>query len=66
MDIKLPAYLKIVVVLLGVFLIVVIMREAKLVLVPLLIAGLFAILVSPLTSWMEKKGCLQDLQLWPA
>jgi predicted PurR-regulated permease PerM len=56
MDIKLPAYLKIVVVLLGVFLIVVIMREAKLVLVPLLIAGLFAILVSPLTSWMEKKG----------
>ena len=56
MDIKLPAYLKLVIILAGIVLIVVIMREAKMVLVPLLISGLLAILISPFTSWQEKKG----------
>jgi len=56
MQIKLPVYLKFVVILLGIVLIVMIMREAKSVLVPLMISGFFAILASPFTSWMEKKG----------
>lgn len=55
MDLKFPAYFKIVIVLLGIILIVVIMREAKIVLVPLLISGFLAVLVSPLTSWLENK-----------
>ncbi len=45
-----------VVILAGVVLIVIIMRSAKIVLVPLLISGLLAILISPFTSWQEKKG----------
>ena len=56
MDLKFPAYFKFVVILLGVVLIVTIMREAKVILVPLLISGLFAILISPFTSWLERKG----------
>ena len=56
MDLKLPAYLKLVIILAGIVLIVIIMREAKLVLVPLLISGLLAILISPFTSWQERKG----------
>jgi predicted PurR-regulated permease PerM len=56
MQVKFPAYFKLVVILLGLVLIVTIMREAKLVLVPLMISGLLAILVSPFTSWMENKG----------
>jgi predicted PurR-regulated permease PerM len=55
MDLRLPAYFRIVIVLLGVVLIVIIMRQAKIVLVPLLIAGLFSILISPLTVWLENK-----------
>lgn len=56
MTLKIPAYLKLVIILLSTVLIVVIMREAKIVLVPLLISGFFAILVSPFTSWQERKG----------
>lgn len=56
MQIKQPVYFRLVIILLGIVLIVTIMREAKSILVPLLISGLFAILVSPFTSWQEKKG----------
>ena len=56
MNIKLPVYLKLVVILIGIVLVVVVMREAKLVLVPLLISGFLAILISPFTAWQERKG----------
>lgn len=56
MQIKFPAYFKFIVILLGIVLVFSIMREAKSILVPLMISGLFSILVSPFTSWMEKKG----------
>jgi predicted PurR-regulated permease PerM len=54
MLIKLPYYVKFVIVLLGMVLIVFIMREAKSILVPLLISGLLAILISPFTSMLIK------------
>ncbi len=54
MQVRFAFYVKFVIILLGLILIVVIMREAKSILVPLLISGLLAILVSPLTSWLEK------------
>ena len=53
MTTKLPAYLKIVVILLGIILAVIVMIEAKSVLVPLLISGLLAVLISPLSAWLE-------------
>jgi predicted PurR-regulated permease PerM len=53
-KIRLPYYLKLVILLLGVILVVVIMRQAKGLLVPLLISGLLAILISPFTAWLEK------------
>jgi predicted PurR-regulated permease PerM len=56
MKIKLPVYFKIVVILLGIVLIVLIMREAKMVLVPIMISGFFAILISPFCVWQERKG----------
>ncbi len=56
MQVKFPAYFKLVVILAGMVLIVIIMRSAKIVLVPLLISGLLAILISPFTSWQERKG----------
>lgn len=56
MNLKLPAYLKMVVILLGLVLIVLVMREAKSLLFPIFISGLLAILISPFTSWQERKG----------
>ncbi len=56
MEIKLPFYARLVIILLGIVLTVFIMIEAKPVLVPLLIAGFLAVLISPLTSWMEEFG----------
>jgi predicted PurR-regulated permease PerM len=64
MQLKFPAYFRIVIILLGIVLIVVIMRQAKLVIVPLMIAGFFAILISPLTSWLEKKGIPSGLAVF--
>lgn len=55
MEIKLPVYAKLVIVLLGIVLTVFIMIEAKSVLVPLLISGVLAVLISPLASWFERK-----------
>ncbi|MDG5799072.1 AI-2E family transporter [Marinilabiliaceae bacterium ANBcel2] len=54
-TVKLPTYIKLVSILLGIILIFVLMREAKVILVPLLISGFLAILISPLTSWLENK-----------
>ncbi len=54
-TVKLPAYLRLVLILLGVFITLIIMMEAKAVLVPLLVSGLLAVLVSPFTSWLERK-----------
>ncbi len=54
MDIKLPPLLKLVVALLGIVLTVFVMMHAKSVLVPLLISGFLAILVSPLAGWLER------------
>lgn len=54
MQIKLPFYLRLTILLLLIILIVFIMREAKSILVPLLVSGLLAILISPFTTWMEK------------
>ena len=56
MEVKLPLYAKMTLILLGIVLTVFIMIEAKSVLVPLLLSGLLAVLVSPLSSWFEKKG----------
>jgi predicted PurR-regulated permease PerM len=56
MKIKLPAYFKLVMILLGIVLIVVIMREAKVILAPIMISGFLAILISPITAWQENKG----------
>jgi predicted PurR-regulated permease PerM len=56
MKIQLPVYLKLVVILLGIVLVFLIMREAKMVLVPIMISGFFAILASPFTAWQENKG----------
>ncbi len=53
---ELPVYIRLVIALAGIVLVVIVMREAKSVLVPLLISGFLAILVSPFTSWLEKKG----------
>jgi predicted PurR-regulated permease PerM len=50
MKLKLEFYVKFVMILLGLVLVVFIMREAKSILVPLLISGLLAVLISPLTS----------------
>jgi predicted PurR-regulated permease PerM len=50
MKYKPEFYIKLVIILLGLVLVVVIMREAKAILVPLLISGLLAVLISPLTN----------------
>jgi predicted PurR-regulated permease PerM len=52
---QLPFYIRMVIILLGIVLVVVIMKSAKTVLVPLLIAGFLAVLISPFTSWLERK-----------
>jgi predicted PurR-regulated permease PerM len=54
MRVKYPFYVKLVLLLLGIVLVVVIMRQAKSILVPLLISGLLAILISPLTTFLLK------------
>jgi predicted PurR-regulated permease PerM len=54
MQLKLPFYLKFVIILLGLVLIVMIMREAKTILVPLLVSGLLAVLISPFTALLER------------
>lgn len=54
-KIDLPYYLRITTILLSLVLIVVIMQAAKSVLAPILIAGFLAVLISPFTSWLERK-----------
>lgn len=54
-KIELPYYLRITVILLALVLTVLIMRTAKSVLVPILVAGFLAILISPFTAWLERK-----------
>jgi predicted PurR-regulated permease PerM len=54
MEYKIPTYLRLVIILLGIILTVFVMITAKSILVPLLISGLFAVLISPLASWLEK------------
>lgn len=56
MNNKFPLYLKLPMVLLTIVLIVFIMITAKGVLVPVMISGMLAVLISPLSSWMEKAG----------
>ena len=56
MDLKIPGYIKLVLGLISIVLVVTIMMEAKTILVPVLIALLLAILISPLTSWLDKVG----------
>ncbi len=51
-----PLYFKVPMVLLTISLTVGIMVYAKGILVPLMISGLLAVLISPFTSWMESKG----------
>jgi predicted PurR-regulated permease PerM len=55
MQTKLPSYLKLVVILLGIVLAVFVMIVAKSLLVPILISGLLAVLISPFASWLESK-----------
>lgn len=54
-KIQLPVYLRLTTILLGIVLIIFVMQQAKSILVPILVSGLLAILISPLTSWLEKK-----------
>ncbi len=56
MEQKMPLYVKFPMVLLTIILTVTIMIYAKGVLVPLLISGLLAVLISPLSSWLENRG----------
>lgn len=51
----LPLYLKLVVILAGLILTTIVMQEAKSILFPILLSGFLAILVSPITSWLEGK-----------
>lgn len=55
-EYKFPLFVKLPMVLLTIVLTVFIMITAKSVLVPVLISGMLAVLISPLASWMEKKG----------
>ncbi|MFW5707016.1 MAG: AI-2E family transporter [Bacteroidota bacterium] len=54
MLVRFAFYVRLVIVLFGLVLVVFIMREAKSILVPLLVSGLLAILISPFTSLLEK------------
>ncbi|MFO7874466.1 MAG: AI-2E family transporter [Bacteroidales bacterium] len=53
---KFPLYIKLPMVLLTILLTAVIMVEAKSILVPLLIAGLLAVLITPMATWIERQG----------
>lgn len=55
MEKKLPTYAKLTIILFGIVLTVFVMIQAKSVLVPLLISGLLAVLISPLASWFERR-----------
>lgn len=56
MDLRVPGYIKFLMALISVVLVVTIMIEAKMILVPLLVAVLLATLISPLTNWLDKIG----------
>ncbi len=56
MEVRLPLYAKMVFILSGVILTGFLMITAKSILVPLLISGLLAVLISPLAGWLEKNG----------
>ena len=56
MENKFPLFVKIPMVLLTIVLTVFVMIQAKSVLVPVMISGMLAVLISPLASWMEKIG----------
>lgn len=56
MDNKFPLFVKVPMVLLTIVLVVFMMIQAKGVLVPIMISGMLAVLISPLASWMEKIG----------
>ncbi|MBC3539777.1 AI-2E family transporter [Rufibacter sediminis] len=55
MDIKLPAYFKYTVILLGLFLLLHFLQTFSPVLIPLCFAGLFALLLLPMTRGLEKR-----------
>jgi predicted PurR-regulated permease PerM len=54
MEKKLPAYIRLVLALLGIVLVVFVMITAKSILVPLLISGMLAVMISPMATWLEK------------
>lgn len=60
-EFRLPTYFRMVVILLGIILTVFVMITAKSILVPLLISGLLAVLISPLASWLERHHIPQFL-----
>ncbi|MFP4065329.1 MAG: AI-2E family transporter [Bacteroidales bacterium] len=53
---KYPLYIKVPMVMLTLVLAVLIMITAKSILVPLMISGLLAVLISPMASWLERLG----------
>jgi predicted PurR-regulated permease PerM len=53
-TVVLPLYLKLVVILAGIILLTIVMREAKSILFPLLLSAFLAILVSPISARLEK------------
>lgn len=61
MNMKFPLYAKLVTILFGVILVVFVMKMAKSILVPLLVSGLLAVLITPLASWFEKRGFAKAL-----
>lgn len=63
MEIKFPFYARLVIILFGIVLTVFIMMEAKPVLVPLLISGFLAVLISPFTSWLERRGISSSISV---
>ncbi len=56
MDIKVPGYIKLFIALMTIVLAVTIMKQASSVLIPLLVALLLSILISPFTNWLDKRG----------
>ncbi len=54
MRVRFAFYVRLVIVMFGLVLVVFIMREAKSILVPLLVSGLLAVLISPFTSLLER------------
>ncbi len=54
MENRIPTYARLVIVLLGIVLTVFVMISAKSILVPLLVSGLLAVLISPIASWLER------------